>query len=452
MNSLRARVVAVASLVLAAFLGVTAVALERAFHDTGLELVRERLQAQIYALLAAADPDSADRLHVDALAEPRFTLPESGLYALVREAGGEVLWRSGSLLGRDLALAAPAAAGDPVFATLSAPWGERLFALSYRVRWELAGNAERVFDVHVAESRSGFENRVELFRRDLWGWLAGLALILLLAQALVLTWGLAPLRRLSAELREVESGQRDALSEDQPEELRALAGNMNQLIAFGRRTIERHRNALADLAHGLKTPLAVLRGAAEDGADLDPALRSTLLESVTRMDETLSYRLRRASAAGGGSLAAPVDVVALVGRLRESMLKVYAGKELRVTVDAAPGLQARADAGDLTEILGNLLDNACKWARTGVWIRASGDPSGRGFTLRVEDDGPGIPRRRRARMLERGVRGDEQVSGQGIGLSLVRGLAVEHYGGSVAVDESEHGGTRVTVRLDVPVR
>ncbi len=448
MNALRTRMVVVASLVLAAFLGITAMALERAFEDTGRELVRERLLAQVYALLAAAEPQPDGRLELSGLAEPGFSLPESGLYALVREPGEGTPWRSGSLLGRDLELDAPASPGDPRFGERAAPWGEALFTLSYRVRWEFADRPDRVLDLHVAQSRRDFDERVSRFRKDLWTWLAGLAAGLLLAQAAVLSWGLSPLGRLSREVRAIEAGEREYLSETQPQELRPLVASMNQLIGFGRRAMQRNRNALADLAHALKTPLAVIRGAAEDDTGADPQLRRTLLDSVARMDEALSYWTRRASVAGDSTLNAPVPVAPLLERLGASLAKVYADKRLALDLDAPPHLGARVDAGDLTEILGNLLDNACKWARGRVRARASAGPAGRGLVLVVEDDGPGIAAEQRARVLERGVRGDERVPGQGLGLSLVREL-VAHYGGELELGDADGGGARVEVRLDV---
>jgi len=447
-NALRTRMVVVASLVLAAFLGVTAVALERAFEDTGRELVRDRLQAQVYALLAAAEPQPDGRLALGGLAEPGFSLPESGLYALVREPGAGPLWRSGSLLGRDLDLAPPAGPGEPRFGEHVAPWGEALFTLSFRVRWELADGADRVLDLQVAQTREDFDERLARFRRDLWTWLAGLALGLLLAQAAVLSWGLAPLARLSREVRAIEAGTRESLSEEQPRELRPLVANMNHLIGLGRRAMERNRNALADLAHALKTPLAVIRGAAEDGTAADPRLGRTLLDSVARMDEALSYWTRRASLAGDSTLHAPVAVAPQLARMGASLAKVYADKRLALDLDAPQDLSARVDAGDLVEILGNLMDNACKWARSRVRARASAGPAGRGLVLVIEDDGPGIAEAERERVLERGVRGDERMPGQGLGLSLVREL-VAHYGGELRLGDAPGGGARVEVRLDV---
>jgi two-component system sensor histidine kinase PhoQ len=440
--------VVLASVVLATFLGFTAIALDRAFSNTALELMRERLQAQVYALLAAADVQASGAFQVAALREPRFSLPDSGLYALVRSDSGREVWRSASLLDHAMQLPAPTQAGEAEFGEIATSWSSPLFLLSYRVHWELAPAQERIFDLHIAQTRDDFDAQVAHFRANLWRWLAGLAAGLLLMQALVLRIALAPLPRLAQQLRAIESGERELLSENQPRELRALVSNMNHLIRFGRSSLERHRNALADLAHALKTPLAVLRGTADDIPDSSAELRRTLHDAIARMDEAISYRMRRASAAGVSTLGAPVDVHSLAQRLRDTLLKVYADKALQL--DVLGEARVQADQGDLTEVLGNLLDNACKWSCGAVRLQIETDVN-RGLHLVVEDDGPGIALEQRGNILERGVRADEHAPGQGLGLALVRELVVDHYGGHIALDESSCGGAKVSVYLDVAV-
>ena len=459
MKSLRTRVVILASLVLATFLGFTAIALNRAFTNTALELVHERLQAQTYALLAAADAQPDGTFSVAGLRDPRFSLPDSGLYATIRDQAGREIWRSASLLDHTLELPEPTRSGEAQFGETPTSWHDDVFFLGYRVHWEVATGQERIFDLHVAQTRSGFDDQVARFRTDLWRWLAGLAVGLLVMQALVLRIGLSPLPRLAQQLRAIESGQRELLSENQPSELRALVSNMNNLIRFGRTSLERHRNALADLAHALKTPLAVLRGVADDlphdlpgdsPHDLpsnNAQLRRTLNDCVARMDEAISYRMRRASAAGASSLMTPIDVRTLAERIRSALLKVYADKNLHLKVSGNARVQA--DEGDLSEVLGNLLDNACKWANGTVQLRIDTETKG-GLRIVVEDDGPGIAVEQRSHILQRGVRADEHAPGQGLGLALARELVVDHYGGYIALDESASGGAKVTVFLDVP--
>ena len=263
-------------------------------------------------------------------------------------------------------------------------------------------------------------------------------------QALVLNIGLAPLRRLAQQVRAVEQGDQDSLSDDQPEELRALSSNMNHLIRFGRTSLERHRNALADLAHALKTPLAVLRGVADDLPETDTQLKHTLNDSVERMNDAISYRLRRASTVGNNQLSTTIDVRALAQRLRETFMKVYADKALTLDVDGQASV--KMDSGDLTELLGNLLDNACKWGQHAVSVKIDIDAE-RGLHLVIEDDGPGITPEQRDIILERGVRADEHTPGQGLGLALVRELVVTDYHGTIDIDQSPLGGAMITVCL-----
>jgi two-component system sensor histidine kinase PhoQ len=440
--------VVLASLVLVIFLGFTAIALDRVFNETALELVHEHLQAQAYALMGAAQPQATGPIQVGALGEVRFSLSDSGLYAMVRGEDGRELWRSESLRrDRTLELAAPQRSGEGEFGETVTSWGAKLFFLSYRVHW-LFDSGERIFDFHVAQTRDDFNRQVAQFRSKLWRWLAALALGLLVMQALVLRVGLAPLPRLAQQLGAIESGERELLGEEQPRELRALVGNMNRLIRFQRTSLERHRNALADLAHALKTPLAVLRGIADDMPKSSAETRQSLHDSIARMDEAISYRLRRAAAAGESTPGAPVDVHALAQRLRGALLKVYADKALRL--DVLGNARVQADEGDLTEILGNLLDNACKWSRGTVLVQIGTDGN-RGLRLEVEDDGPGIAAEQRSNILERGVRADEHAPGQGLGLALVRELVVDHYGGYISLHEAGSGGAKVSVFMDVAV-
>ena len=285
----------------------------------------------------------------------------------------------------------------------------------------------------------------------MWGWFAAAAVGLLAAQGIILSWSLAPLRRVAREVAEVESGARSELNARQPKELRPLTAALNTLIASGRRRVERSRNALADLAHSLKTPLAVLRTASEDDA-ADASLRQTVRDQVTRMDLTVNYQLQRAAAAGRASLSPPVAIGPVAQRLRDSLAKVYADKSLEILVESDGDAVFVGDEGDLTEILGNLMDNACKWARSSVKTTASFErsPGSAGTTLRlaVEDDGPGIAPDEADRLLERGARADATTPGHGIGLAIVREIVCELYSGNLHIENSALGGARVVVSLD----
>jgi two-component system sensor histidine kinase PhoQ len=438
-----------ATAVLAAFLGLTGVALDRAFQNSVLELSRERLEARIFLLLGAADVDRRGRLDMPpALPESRLSSPGSGAYAAVRTVEGELLWQSESSLGIVIPYPRAGRPGVTAFGEVIATSGETVLAQSYPVAWELASGEERVLVFQAAESRAGVDAQIGVFRRALWTWLVGAALLLLAAQAAVLLWGLSPLRRVAREIEEIEAGEREALAGDYPRELEGLTTNLNALIRSGHARLQRYRDSLSDLAHSLKTPLAVLRGSTEE---VPEQTREVIREQVDRMNQTIEYQLQRAAASGRSALATPVEVAPVAERIGRTLDKVYADKALAIDLDIDEGAVFVGDPGDLTELIGNLMDNACKWARQAVRLRVAnvdGEGRSRGrLQIAVEDDGPGIAEAQRARVLERGVRADSLVPGQGIGLAVVREMVEEVYGGRIEIADSGLGGALVRLTL-----
>ncbi|MGH8607715.1 MAG: ATP-binding protein [Gammaproteobacteria bacterium] len=448
MPSLNARLLVAATLVLAAFLGLTGFALDRAFRDSAFLAVKERLQTQIYSLLAAAHLDQSPQLVLPgALPETRFSMPGSGLYGQVSAKGGKLVWRSRSALGIEIPYPTVAAPGEAVFSEERASDGAAVFAVGFAVDWEVALNETRRYVFYVAETRAAYDNEVAGFRKSLWGWLLAAALVLLAAQGAILRWSLAPLRRVAWEVNEIEAGHRQELEGAYPSELRSLTENLNALVRNSKRHLTRYRNALGDLAHSLKTPLAVMRTALE--SDSDPAeLRLTLGEQLERIDRTVHYQLQRAVASGRTALVTPVNVREVCDKLIQSFKKVYAERPCEFRILISPEAQFYGDEGDLMEILGNLMDNACKWCRSGVKVSARLRPcegaNRPALELTIEDDGPGIPSEKRSN-FERGVRHDSSTAGHGIGLAVVKDLVVEVYGGEIALDVSPLGGTLVRV-------
>lgn len=449
MRSLSNRLRIAANVVLAAFLSLTGLTLDRAFRDSALAAVQDRLQAQIYMLLGAANLDAFNRLTLPhALPEARFSTPDSGLYADVMDSPGNLVWRSPSLLGRALpffpAIRSP---GDTQFAPLESSDGTLLFVLAFTVSWEITSNHYQIYTFRVAESRQDFDDQLWSFRRGLWGWLLAATAVLFTAQSLILRWSLEPLRRVAAEIKAIETGRRAELSNNYPEELQPLTANLNALIGQSHARLERYRNALGDLAHSLKTPLAVLRGALESSAQAD--LRQTLSEQVERMNRTVDYQLQRAAASGRIALSAPLQVAPVARKILDSLAKVYADRALQLSADIAATTVFYGDEGDLLEILGNLADNACKWCQQRVVVRAYPTQHDEQIELaiEVEDDGPGIPLEQAPLLLHRGQRADSTVAGHGIGLAVVRDLVEEVYSGHLEIERSALGGARVRLRL-----
>jgi two-component system, OmpR family, sensor histidine kinase PhoQ len=450
MRSLGTRLRLAASVVLVAFLGLTGLTLDRAFRDSAQAAVQDRLQAQLYMLLGAANLNVFNRLTLpQTLPEARFSTPESGLYADVMDDRGNLVWRSPSLLGQALPFfPAVRNPGETRFAPLESSEGEPLFVLAFTVSWEIAPNRYQLYTFRVAEAQWNFRDQIWSFRRSLWGWLLAATGVLLAVQGLILRWSLRPLRRVAAEIKEIETGQRAELSGDYPQELLLLTANLNALLRQGHAHLERYRNALGDLAHSLKTPLAVLRGVLESGSKSEE-LRHALGEQLERMNRTVDYQLQRAAASGRIALSAPLPVAPIARKILDSLAKVYAERAPRLTSEIAANTVFYGDEGDLLEILGNLADNACKWCERQVVVRAwPVERDGRAELLvEVEDDGPGIPAEQAPLLLGRGQRADPTVAGHGIGLAVVRDLVEEVYYGHLEIGRGALGGARVRARL-----
>ncbi|WJW75404.1 ATP-binding protein [Thiohalobacter sp. IOR34] len=443
MLSLRARLLLAALLVLVTFMGLTGLALDRAFRTSAEQAVRSRLQASLYGLLGVLDLDEQGRLLVPrTLPEPRFEQPDSGLYAQLTAPDGRVLWRSHSALERRFPVSA-VPPGERRFQRVPAPGGG-LFRLDLGLVWDYAPGAARRLTVSVAESAEAYEQEVAAFRRSLWLWLGAAGALLLLVQLGVLGWGLAPLRAVAAGVARVQAGRQERLGGRYPRELQALTDNLDALIAANRRQLARYRDALADLAHSLKTPLAVLRGAAREHAG--SPLAAVVEEQSARMGQIVDYQLQRAATAGQGALRPPLRLRPVLERLCASLDKVHADRGLRCELEVAAELQCALDEGDLFELAGNLLENAYKWARGRIRLQA-GLEDGR-LRLVVEDDGPGIPETEVEAVLARGRRADQSVPGHGIGLAVVKDI-VEAYQGRLEIGRSELGGARLELELEV---
>jgi two-component system sensor histidine kinase PhoQ len=446
MRSLNARVSLSAGLVLAVFVALSAFALERAFRDSARSARQDRLLAQVYLVMAAAEVDTQGRLTLsNGPPEPRLDLPGSGLYATITDSRGSVVWRSRSAVALELPAAQPLAAGVQRFEQIATADGQPLFAQHFGVSWTTSGGSYP-FTFSVMEDLAPFEQQLNVYRHSLWSWLGAMAVLLLAVLWLTLRWGLSPLRRVANELGNLEEGRQQQLTGDYPSELRGLTDNLNALLVRERAQRQRYRDALADLAHSLKTPLALMRGSLREGPAAGGSERM-LEEQIERMDRIVGYHLQRASTSGRRALAAPQPLRPVVDRLATALAKVHAAKPVDMQVEVDAGLRARVDDGDLTELLGNLLDNAFKWCAGRVRVRAALQDAT--LTIQVEDDGPGVAPPRAQEVLERGVRADESVPGQGIGLAVVRDI-VAAYDGRIEIGHSDLGGARVALTLPQP--
>ncbi|GAA0712909.1 ATP-binding protein [Dokdonella soli] len=441
---------------LAAFLGLAFFALDRAFYDAAESSLRERLQGYMYAYLAGSDMTrSGNLIPPEVGPDPRFDQPAaSGLYAGIVGAriigAKDQIWHSPSALGRDLPFTADLVRGPPQFSgPIQTPVGA-LFVLSQGVDYNSGAKNELHLTYYVAEDSRALREQVDVYRRTLLGWLGALGAVLLLLLFAVLRWSLAPLRKVATDLARVERGTQERLDRSYPLELAGLTTGLNNFIDAERDRVKRYRNTLSDLAHSLKTPLAVMRSQLETGSEGEK-LRWTVLEQVGRMDEIVAYQLSRAATSGHQTFATPLLLEPYAEEIVRSLEKVYAAKSILCEFDIDRAARFHGDQGDLMELLGNLLENAFKWARRRVLLTAHPLPAGSGrragLDLVIEDDGPGIPEDKVVHLLQRGVRGDERVQGHGIGLSIVQDI-MKAYRGELHVDRSPSlGGARFAVRF-----
>ena len=266
MRSLSGRLLASVSLLLIVFFGLTIAVLDLLFRDLSERSIGELLDAQLIALLAVSETDDhRNPQPAGPLAEARLRQPGSGLYAVIRAQDGTLIWRSPSLLGRETSLGRTFTGSERRIERQRLDDGSEVMTLSAPIDWEVEPGVSRPYVFSVATSVAPYEAQLHRFRQQMFGWFLGLLLLLLGSLALLLRWALQPVRRIEREIREVEGGSRTALTDVQPMELRGLAANMNTLLASERRRVEHYRNTLGNLAHSLKTPLAVIRSTLSSG-------------------------------------------------------------------------------------------------------------------------------------------------------------------------------------------
>jgi len=451
MSSLSARLLVSVSLLLLLFFGVTIVVLEVAFRDAAEQAQQDLLDSELMALLAAAEPNDEGVLAMPPdLPEPRYGTIGSGLYAEIRADDGTPVWRSRSSLGLDIpVLGEPPRGGIQEFREQLLADGTPLLTLSLGVAWEFPDGELRPFVFKVAESLDAFNAQIAKFRRQLFGWFGAVALIMLISIAALLRGLLHPLRQVEAEIAAVEEGARSSLSDHYPSELQGVARNMNLLIANERARSDRYRVTLDNLAHSLKTPLAAIRALLAEREQ--PEFENRANEQIDRMDEIVRYQLRKPAAAASAQPGlAPIDIEGELQRLVAGLRKVHHAKSPHIELQVDARARLRGDVGDLHELAGNLIDNACKWCQSRVSVQVSPvvgrDRNSGGMVLVVADDGPGIPAEAVEVLMQRGTRLDESTPGHGIGLAIVKDIA-SSWGGEIRIGSSSLGGAEITVTI-----
>jgi two-component system sensor histidine kinase PhoQ len=447
MSSLSARLLVSVSVLLLFFFGATIAVLDVAFRHAGEQARQDILDGHLMSLLAAAEPADEGVLGMPPdMPEPRFGNIGSGLYAEIRGAQGAIVWRSRSALGLEIPAGVTPQGGDRFFAEEFLADGTPLLTYSLAVSWEFPDGELRPFVFKVAESLDSFNAQLANFRRQLFGWFAAVALIMLLSISFLMRRLLRPLRQVEAEIEQIEDGSRSTLSDTYPTELQGVARNMNLLISNERARSDRYRVTLDNLAHSLKTPLAAIRALLTERGK--PEFEDRANEQIDRMDEIVRYQLRKpaASVAENPSLAR-VDISGELKKLVAGLRKVHHEKAPSIDLTIESQASMRGDSGDFLELAGNLIDNACKWCASQVTVTVGvANRSSGGMRLTVADDGPGIPADAAEELLLRGTRLDESTPGHGIGLAIVKDIA-HSYGGELTIAQSDLGGAEITVSI-----
>lgn len=394
------------------------------------EDLEDETQTLLIALVRGQSGVQLDERRLD----PTFQRPFSGHYFRIDFA--DATWRSRSLWDRDLQQPPAEGLQDGLG---DGPRGQRL--LVYRADYRRFGQQ---FAISVAQDYTPI---LQSFRRLQWlglGLGGGALLLILLAQRYTVRSALRPLERVREQIAQLQQGRRSELDSQVPQELEPLVGQINRLLAHTEDTLRRSRNSLGNLGHALKTPLAVLVSLSEREDLRDqPELQATLREQLAQIRQRLERELGRARLAGEALPGAHFDCAAELPGLFATLGMIHS-HGLRLEWQAEPGLCLPWDREDLLELLGNLLDNACKWADAQVRLGLAKE--GEGYRLWVDDDGPGIAPERREEVLGRGTRLDEQVAGHGLGLGIVRDI-VDAWGGRLSLEDSPLGGLRVSIAL-----
>ncbi|WDY59713.1 ATP-binding protein [Pseudomonas sp. PSKL.D1] len=363
-----------------------------------------------------------------------YQRPFSGYYFRIDFDQGT--WRSRSLW--DLDMPKPSAPGLSDSHELG-PEGQQLLAL--RADYRRLGQD---ISISVAQDYSPVRQGFRRLQQIGLGMGAVALLLVLVLQRITVTRSLRPLERARQQIAQLQQGKRSQLDAEVPSELAPLVNQINHLLSHTEDSLRRSRNALGNLGHALKTPLAVLLSLASSERLKDqPEVCEQLREQLQQIQQRLARELNRARLAGDALPGAQFDCDAELPGLLATLGMIH-GEGLLLARDVPPGLQLPWDREDVLELLGNLLDNACKWADSEV--RLSIAPITDGYRLWVDDDGPGIPEGQRLQVLERGSRLDEQVDGHGLGLGIVRDI-VEAWGGQLALLDSPTGGLRVSIEL-----
>jgi len=435
--SIKLRLIISSLLILVFFILGTGYTLDKAFYKANKTAMEEQLKTQLYLLMAATEIDARNEINMAAsLLESKFSLPSSGLYAYITDTHNKTIWSSLSTIGITTPKPVSLEKGKQQIESTQLDEID-YYNLSYGVNW-LAGDNNIHITFNVQSDLTNFNQQILDYRTTLWSWLAGMALLLLIALSLLLYWGLLPLSKVVDEVNAIELGKQDKIEGRYPPEIQVLSKSINQLIEHAQTRQNRYKNALGDLAHSLKTPLAVIRSVIERLNANE--LTQQLDEHISKIDNSIQYQLQRATSSGKSLSKNSIPLNKTIERILSTLNKVYIEKNVIVQNEVLAETNIPMGEDDALELFGNLLENAYKWCASKVMITLT--ESNKKYSVCIEDDGVGVAEQSRKKILERGFRADSSTPGHGIGLAIVQDI-LAMYHSELEISTSHLGGAKI---------
>ncbi len=432
--SLKNRLRAISIIVLFIAFSIIYFATESAYSIASKNRLQESMNAQVYALMAIANDENNTLSIPDILRNQRLDNLSSGLVAYVLNQDGSLVWRSPS---------------SEIFESLPRvnylysmtqlkdyPLDRReMFWVGESIIWEHDNQQEKNYYFIVGEKQSLLISAVDKFKNEVFFWLSISGVLLIIFFSYALNFFLQPLKNAQQQIELVSQGKINKLEGDFPVELKPLTSSINQLLQSEARQKNRYRDSLGNLAHSLKTPLAIIKSMIESPKSEEQ--ESELISQIKRIDDIVKYQLNRSVISSGQTLIRSCVVEPEVVNIISALNKVHRQKNIKIEYRIENNTVFPGDSGDLLELIGNLADNACKWTKSMVVISAKIKEGA--FCLYIDDDGKGIAKEHRDAILNRGKRLDQKVEGQGLGLSIVMDI-ITHYRGEITIENSALGG------------
>lgn len=424
--SLKLRQAIVCLALLIFILPASFLAIERAFFAQLLTSTEQKLEVHLYSLLSELTSNN-DVFDINNSVLPvDFLRPDTGISAYI-VSEDKLVWQSDSSLNQNFTPPShEMLPGKHEFVAMEQD-GKTYWVLSFALLFDL-GDRSMPLTLHILQDDRLLDAPMQSFRKTLLRWFIGIGVVLALIMLLAYYWTTRPLSALDHEIREVESGRQQQLTHQYPHELQSIKEDLNLLLDNQNRQKQRYRHHLSDLAHALKTPVAVLKTSAM-------AEQPELRDQIDRITAMIEHQLKRASSSGQDIWLKQIPVSPVVEQLKSALQKIYRDKQIQFDFHCPQPMMFRGDETDLMEMLGNLLDNACKACKQHVRLSVHNKP----FQLTVEDDGPGVPADKKAQLLNRGSRLDTYAEGHGVGLSIVDELC-QSYQGQLEIQQSSLGG------------